>query len=172
MFVDENNVKLIKTASTSSQGETKKKGCNVTPFILMIALAMHALFEGIALGLMKTWDSLTNLMIAIIIHKAAESISLALSLQRSFKDFKTLIGLMVLFSFATPLGTTIGILLDNASKIVDIIFTSLATGTFIYVACSELIVEEFALPGNRWIKFIAFLIGAAVITSLWFFDSD
>jgi hypothetical protein len=40
---------------TEDQSKKKKKGlfsCNITPFILMIALAMHALFEGIALGIM------------------------------------------------------------------------------------------------------------------------
>ena len=46
----------------------------------MIALAMHATFEGIALGLMKDWGQVINLMIAIFIHKAAESMSLAISL--------------------------------------------------------------------------------------------
>jgi hypothetical protein len=29
----------------------KKKSCNCTPFILMIALSVHACFEGLALGL-------------------------------------------------------------------------------------------------------------------------
>jgi hypothetical protein len=46
---------------------------------------------------------------------------------------------------------------------VSIIFTSLAGGSFIYVSCSELIVEEFALPGNRWMKLGAFLMGALFI---------
>jgi len=78
---------------------------------------------------------------------------------------------MILFSCATPFGVTIGILLSNTSEIVEIIFTSLAGGTFIYVACSELIIEEFSLPGIRWWKFLAFIFGAIVITLLWFFDS-
>lgn len=82
LFVDQNNVQLInKTVTTASEEQPKnKEKCNLTPFVLMIALAMHALFEGIALGLMMSWDSLTNLMIAIIIHKAAESMSLSISL--------------------------------------------------------------------------------------------
>jgi hypothetical protein len=32
----------------------KKKMCNCTPFVLMIALSVHACFEGIALGLQQT----------------------------------------------------------------------------------------------------------------------
>ena len=94
----------------------------------MIALAMHATFEGIACGLIGTWPSLINLMIAIFIHKAAETMSLAISLQRTFKDFSTLLKLMILFSCATPFGVTVGIILEQSSKIVEIIFTSLAGG--------------------------------------------
>ena len=31
--------------------ETKSSCCNMTPFVLMIALSVHAIFEGLALGL-------------------------------------------------------------------------------------------------------------------------
>ena len=79
---------------------------------------------------------------------------------------------MILFSCSTPLGITVGLILENTSELVEIIFVSLAGGTFIYVSCSELIVEEFSLPGKRWAKFFAFVVGAAIITMLWFFDSD
>lgn len=43
---------MNKTSMTEADFEPQKRGCNLTPFVLMIALAMHALFEGIALGLM------------------------------------------------------------------------------------------------------------------------
>jgi zinc transporter ZupT len=49
------------------------------------------------------------------------------------------------------------------SDLINIIFMSIAGGSFIYVSCSELIVEEFSLPGNRWLKLLAFLMGAALI---------
>lgn len=74
-----------------------------------------------------------------------------------------MIKFILIFAFATPIGTTIGILLGEAPVIVNIVFTSLAGGTFIYVACSELIVEEFSLPGNRWFKLLAFIAGALLI---------
>jgi hypothetical protein len=49
------------------------------------------------------------------------------------------------------------------ADMIHIIFMSIAGGSFIYVSCSELIVEEFSLPGNRWLKLLAFLMGAALI---------
>ena len=59
---------------------------------------------------------------------------------------------------------------SNAGDIYEIIFSSIAAGSFVYIACSEVVVEEFAIPGNRYWKLLAFLLGAAVITCLYFLD--
>ena len=78
-------------------------------------------------------------------------------------EFKQVFKFLSIFASATPLGTVIGILLSGMSDIINIVFMSIAGGSFIYVSCSELIVEEFSLPGNRWLKLLAFLMGAALI---------
>ncbi len=141
----------------------------MTPFVLMIALSVHAIFEGIALGLQKDMSSVVNIVIAICLHKGAAAMSLGISLSKVFADEpKRITDLILIFAFATPIGVTIGIALGAAPEIVDIVFSSLAGGTFVYIACSEVVVEEFSVPGNRWLKLLAFLMGAAVITSLWF----
>lgn len=129
----------------------------------MIALSVHSIFEGIALGLMNEMKPFINLMVSILVHKFAESMSISIAMQKSGFEFKKLFYFILLFSFATPVGTAIGIALNDAPEIVNIIFTSLAGGSFIYVSCSELIVEEFSLPGNRWWKLLAFLCGAIFI---------
>ncbi len=65
MFVDNGNVNLLESKTGTGQhvheGEhsheevEEKKGCcggcNFTPFVLMIALSFHSIFEGLALGL-------------------------------------------------------------------------------------------------------------------------
>ena len=54
LFVDHDNVQLNKDQHHGHGHKAEKKeGCNLTPFVLMIALSMHAMFEGIALGLMS-----------------------------------------------------------------------------------------------------------------------
>jgi len=78
-------------------------------------------------------------------------------------EFKQVFKFLCIFASATPLGTVMGILLSGMSDIINVIFMSIAGGSFIYVSCSELIVEEFSLPGNRWLKLLAFLMGAALI---------
>jgi len=58
----------------------------MTPFILMIALSVHSIFEGLALGLQPDMASLVNMVIAIVIHKGAASCSLGISLVKTFPD--------------------------------------------------------------------------------------
>lgn len=48
----------------------------------------------------------------------------------------------------------------------NVIFNTLAGGTFIYIACSEVIVEEFSVGKNRWTKALFFLLGAGSILLL------
>jgi zinc transporter ZupT len=112
---------------------------------------------------MNEFGPFINLMISILIHKFAESMSISIAMQKSGFEYRRIFYFILLFSLATPLGTTMGILLNDAPKLVNIIFTSLAGGSFIYVSCSELIVEEFSLPGNRWLKLLAFIVGAVFI---------
>ena len=73
---------------------------------------------------------------------------------------------------ATPLGVSLGIILLNLGDIYEIIFSSLAAGSFVYIGCSEVIVEEFSVPGNRYWKLLAFLVGAMIITSLFWIEKD
>ena len=147
----------------------KKKSCNCTPFVLMIALSVHACFEGIALGLQRSFVNTLNIMIAIVIHKGAASSALGISLVKVFpNDFKLVRQLICIFAFATPLGVAIGIACENAGDIVDVIMSSIAAGTFIYIACTEIIVAEFSVGGFRVFKLIAFILGACIISSLSF----
>ena len=104
-------------------------------------------------------------------HKGAAGSSLGISLVKTFpNNFRLCRQLVAIFAFATPLGVIIGMAVSNAGDIYDIIFSSIAAGSFVYIACTEVIVEEFSIPGNRYWKLLAFLFGATIITLLWFLD--
>lgn len=143
----------------------------MTPFVLMIALSVHSIFEGLALGLTPDLASTLNIVAAIIIHKGAASSSLGISLVKTFPDnFPLCRWLVFTFSWATPLGVILGMILSNAGPFYDVLFNSLAAGSFVYIACSEVIVEEFTIPGNRMWKLLALIVGVCIITSLWLLD--
>ena len=147
-------------------GVSKKKSFKFLPFILMGALSVHAIFEGIATGLQQDFATCVNLCAAIWLHKFAASLSISVAMQKNDFPFRMLFGLISIFSLATPLGVGIGMIVGNSPKLVQIVFTSLAAGTFLYIGCSEVIVEEFSLPGNRWWKLLAYALGAGFILML------
>lgn len=143
----------------------------MTPFVLMIALSVHSIFEGLALGLATTEAACMNMVIAILVHKGAAGSSLGISLIKTFPDnFRLCRQCVFIFAIATPLGVVLGMILANAGEVYDVIFSSLAAGTFVYIAASEVIVEEFSVPGHRYWKLLAFLIGGAMITCLYFIE--
>jgi zinc transporter 1/2/3 len=147
----------------------KKGGWNLTPYILMMALSIHSCFEGLACGLSMNLGAVLNIVLAIGIHKSAASTSLGIALVKTFpNDIKVVRWCILIFSVATPIGILLGMLLSIEGEIYTICFNSLAAGTFLYIACNEMIVGEFSLPGNRWLKLFIFLMGASLILGLWF----
>ena len=136
----------------------------------MIALSVHSLFEGIAVGITHSIEDVWTLLLAIALHKGAAACSLGISLVKTFPDdFALCRWLVFTFALATPLGIIIGMNIPD-SPVMDVVFNSLAAGTFLYIACSEVIVEEFTIPGGRCYKFLFYLIGIAIIFSLWFLE--
>lgn len=146
---------------------------NMTPFVLMIGLGVHATFEGLALGMSEDFDGTLLFAIAIILHKGAAGMSLGISMTQTFQNQDSFITkLLVLFAIFTPLGVGIGWALQSSSPMTEIVFSSLAAGSFLYIACSEVIVEEFSISMNRYLKLFAFLFGVAIITGLLFIEGE
>lgn len=143
----------------------------MTPYVLMLGLGVHSIFEGIAVGLGKSMDKVAMLTLAIVMHKGAAGMSLGSSMAKTFPDRDNhVIFLLFLFSISTPIGVMFGWYLGEGSALTEIIFNCLAAGTFIYIACSEVIIEEFSTPQNKWLKFLFYLIGMAFIGSLTFVE--
>ena len=75
--------------------------------------------------------------------------------------------MILIFAFITPVGISLGMVLTSISNnTIAGIFLSFSVGTFIYIACSEVVIEEFANPENKYWKFLSFLLGAAVVVAL------
>jgi len=65
-------------------------------------------------------------------------------------------------------GIAIGLGISNGPDIVGALILSIAGGTFIYIACSEIIIEEFDKKELKPLKLFMFCLGAAIIILLWF----
>jgi len=136
---------------------------NITSYLLILALSIHAAFEGIALGLQDKPRDMFYMLLAIAFHKWVEALSIGIHLNKSQIDKETVIKLIVCFSLMTPVGCILGICLSGISTLLEASFLSISAGSFIYISASEVIVEEFSVSKYKLEKFLAFLGGAAII---------
>jgi len=89
-------------------------GFNLQSVVLMLALTMHAIFEGIALGLTNEFSATINIMLALLLHKPAAAMSLGVSITKNFvekNEKKKGILLLCVFAAATPVGIMLGMAL-------------------------------------------------------------
>ena len=71
---------------------------------------------------------------------------------------------MLLFlSFIAPLGVLVGYFLSSMNNTVVGVFLAIAASTFIYISCAEIIVEEFSIAKNKYIKFLFYGVGMVFI---------
>ena len=132
---------------------------NLTPYILLIALSIHSIFEGIALGVMNTFRDCSLLFSAILMHKWAASFALGISFYKSRVEKSLFIKMILLFTIFCPIGIIIGMFFSEAGYLVKGIMLSLSGGTFIYVAASEVLVEEFESSKYKNAKFFWYMFG-------------
>lgn len=118
------------------------------------------------MGLEEDSNKAFMFALAIFLHKGTAGMSLAISMRKKIDSDNMIIGMLACFASFTPLGLIIGMILGEASEIVEIVFSCLAAGTFIYIACSEVIIEEFSLPDYRCLKLVFFLLGVSSIACL------
>jgi zinc transporter ZupT len=57
----------------------------------------------------------------------------------------------------------LGMLIQGRSELVQIVFTCIAAGSFVYIGCSEVVVEEFNKEGPKKLKVLVYLLGATII---------
>ena len=160
---NENNadsIKVIKEMNLINEEDKNDKEKNtLTPYILLMALSLHGIFEGIALGVLNSNSEVIILFIAIIAHKWAESFALGISFYNAGIQNKIFIKMLTIFSFFTPVGILIGMYFSKSGLLVEGIMLSISSGTFIYVSTSEVIVEEFSSKGSKYLKFFFYLMG-------------
>ena len=140
-----------------------------TAFVLLFALGFHALFGGIAFGLLEDLPSAVQLAGGMILHTPAEAISMGGALANTGYTFREIFVLVFLFSLIAPGGVIIGLILSETNLLLDTILVCISGGTFVYVACSEIIIGEFDKGKHQWFKMLCVIAGCAVITCLWFF---
>ena len=167
-----NDSDKIEDFKTDFQMGKKKLNNNpLQPFILLFALGFHAIFEGIALGILNDFNAVLSLMLVIIAHKWAEGLTFGISfLKTELSQFQINL-FLIIFSMMGPFGVLFGMFLSAmANKFIQGIFLAASSGIFLYIACSEIITEEFEKKDYRFIKFIFILLGGGLTALLAYFE--
>ena len=112
--------------------------------VVTIAVSLHALFEGLAIGLEKDTTNVWIVFVAIAAHKYM----IALSLGTEMVSVGTRVSIMALyltlFSIFSPVGVGLGILIEETGPdpLTLGVLQGLTAGTLLYVAVFEILQKE------------------------------
>ena len=144
------------------------------PYALIVALSIHSLIAGIAMGAQRTLANVVLIFVAIAAHKSTAGFALGVSLARNEVHRRRALGLIGLFAMITPIGIVLGLLATNAlhsrgQTIFDAVFLALAAGSFIYIAAFDIMRDEFLQPGPRAVKWLLAATGYGLmgLLALW-----
>ncbi|CAD8074773.1 unnamed protein product [Paramecium primaurelia] len=148
----------------------KAKSSNLTPYLLQLAVGIHAIFEGLAIGIESNLSRCIGIALAVFCHKWAEGLTLGLTFKKAKVPHSKAKKLIVLQALMNPLGISIGWILSSNRVIIVSIFYAISAGTFLYISTIEVIVEEFNVARYKLLKFLAFLIAIGFISSIWLLE--
>lgn len=139
-------------------------------YIIIIAMGIHGIFAGLAFGVSKSNSQMIDMFLAMIFHKWSEALTVGVSLVSAKVPQRKAAFLIFLLSIFTPLGIFLGYLISDMSKNITGICKAMSAGTFIYISCAEIIVEEFSISKNKFAKFLFYLLGIAFIVAMGFLE--
>jgi zinc transporter 1/2/3 len=109
-----------------------------------VALILHSIVDGLAIGVFKELANITVLAVSVIIHKIPVACTLGttfLSNGGTLDQCQTKV-VFILFILASPLGMIIGIIAaEMEGGLVLMVIQALSGGIFIYLACCDLIIH-------------------------------
>lgn len=142
--------------STSCDAGSISEASWVRVLLLLMALSFHTLFDGLAVGLQDSVDSIWQVMAAITTHKVLVAFCIGLELSAISGSSRCRpVVYLVLFSLMSPIGIAVGMgvnsgYLDELAKLLtSSILQALATGTFLYVTFFEILGQQFAHNHDR-----------------------
>lgn len=146
-----------------SMNMTKEKKFINTGIMLLISMAIHNFFEGMAIGSSSVENLQLGLLVAIAIglHDVPEGMAIAAPLTAGLMKKNKIISLTIFSGVSTILGAILGYLLGGISIILHSVCLSLAAGAMLYVVYGELLPDAFSLSPKKQ-SAIMIILGIAV----------
>lgn len=170
------------TTSTDSPSgmatETDKLVISVTQtnmesraWLYVIALSLHAFFDGLAVGAETQVTSFYSILIAVAVHKAFDGLAVGAAVfPAGFSKLKSFT-LLAVAAFMTPLGIIIGMAATDAvdgnrTKLAEAIIISMTGGSFLFISIAELLPASLSDGRKTAWKILAFTLGWAAMVIL------
>ncbi len=125
-------------------------------------MGIHGLFAGLALGVQSHYQKMIDMFIAMFIHKWSEALTVGIIFVKSGLSDKRCILMIFFLSLFTPLGIFIGHMM-SVNIMMSGICKALSSGTFIYISCAEIIIEEFQISKHKFLKFFMYCLGIGFV---------
>lgn len=146
-------------------------------YVLIIALSLHSLFEGLSVGLITDVDTLIQLLVALLLHKSIISFALGVKLVDGGLKGRFIVKGIILFAAMAPLGVGLGLaVLTSFSRVASLfcsgILQGLATGSFLYVTFFEILPEEFTIQSHhKGPKVVSVTFGFLIIAGMCYYEN-
>jgi zinc transporter 1/2/3 len=159
-------------------------GSLLSAIILLCALSIHSILEGLAIGISSNKAEVFSTTMAVLAHKAFASYALGSSMVASEMKETHFYVLVSVFTFCSVLGIFLGMVFEevnitNKNSSATGIIQAMVAGTFLFVSIVEIGMKEILLcrdsklMGDKmsrkdmeWNKLVAFLVGYLAMSSL------
>jgi len=136
-------------AATRKREKTEKVATFLTSFVVVLALSIHSIFEGMAIGLEEKESGVWKLFLAVAIHATAILFCIGTEMIADNTRTALIVTYMVVLSIVTPIGVVIGIIvteyMEEASgeHVLAIgVLQGLAAGSLLYITFCEVLTRE------------------------------
>lgn len=152
---------VFEAARSSLQGRgAARTPRRIYPVVLLVALSIHSLVAGMALGLEPEVAASVLVMVGILLHKGSAAFALMVSAHSAGMEKRGLRMLLTIFVLMTPIGIMLGTLAAESlegelAALGEGVFHALAAGTFIYVAILDVIDAEMSRIDDRMARFVS-----------------
>lgn len=151
---------IAKDSESQTAQAIDKKSLLKAGVIMLLAIALHNLPEGMAIGATGASNQGTGILIAIIIavHNIPEGMAISAPLASGgVKSWKTIL-LTALAGGATVLGAVIGLAVGGISDLASGICMGLAGGAMLYVTFCEILPQSILMEEGR-VPAVSMLVG-------------
>ena len=169
---------LLHVGPRSGSREGSPQALTVNPhpviYVLLLALSIHSLIVGTALGAQSSAPKALIVFIAVVAHKTMAGFAIGISYRRSGSTLPRTAPVAVFFASMTPIGILAGAVVEaliSSRRCLwfEAIFDSVGAGTFLYIASVDILRTEFELRGDRWQKWLLAALGFSMmaVLALW-----